>query len=258
MRVYSSALSAAAAQYVTDLGLRDTGGLPRQPGRTPAAWKILACRRRSSRRLNRPSKARSPCLARAARRLRHRAQCRRRHAGEDGRCPVPHRRSFRGLGAGRCGRARPRPDRAGPEGDGDAARLSRPHLHRQDQPHLSRAEQGDAHGARAHRTRQSRHDPEAEHVRRCRDRERQRSARDRGTGKRDHQQRNAQGRHRRQGRRPLRAARGQDRHARRRLRRDQGRHCRGRQGRRRRQLPDRRGKQPQGGAARPDRGGDAK
>ena len=32
MRVYSSALSAAAAQYVTDLGLRDTGGLPRNRG----------------------------------------------------------------------------------------------------------------------------------------------------------------------------------------------------------------------------------
>jgi membrane fusion protein, copper/silver efflux system len=32
MRVYSSALSAAAAQYVTDLGLRDTGGLPQDRG----------------------------------------------------------------------------------------------------------------------------------------------------------------------------------------------------------------------------------
>jgi membrane fusion protein, copper/silver efflux system len=32
MRVYSSALSAAAAQYVTDLGLRDTGGLPQNRG----------------------------------------------------------------------------------------------------------------------------------------------------------------------------------------------------------------------------------
>ncbi len=32
MRVYSSALSAAAAQYVTDLGLRDTGGLPQKRG----------------------------------------------------------------------------------------------------------------------------------------------------------------------------------------------------------------------------------
>ncbi len=32
MRVYSSALSAAAAQYVTDLGLRDTGGLPANRG----------------------------------------------------------------------------------------------------------------------------------------------------------------------------------------------------------------------------------
>ena len=32
MRVYSSALSAAAAQYVTDLGLRNTGGLPQNRG----------------------------------------------------------------------------------------------------------------------------------------------------------------------------------------------------------------------------------
>ena len=32
MRVYSSTLSAAAAQYVTDLGLRDTGGLPQNRG----------------------------------------------------------------------------------------------------------------------------------------------------------------------------------------------------------------------------------
>ena len=32
MRVYSSALSAAAAQYVTDLGLRDTGGMPANRG----------------------------------------------------------------------------------------------------------------------------------------------------------------------------------------------------------------------------------
>ncbi len=32
MRVYSSALSAAAAEYVTDLGLRDTGGLPANRG----------------------------------------------------------------------------------------------------------------------------------------------------------------------------------------------------------------------------------
>jgi Cu(I)/Ag(I) efflux system membrane fusion protein len=32
MRVYSSALSAAAAQYVTDLGLHDTGGLPQNRG----------------------------------------------------------------------------------------------------------------------------------------------------------------------------------------------------------------------------------
>ena len=32
MRVYSSVLSAAAAQYVTDLGLRDTGGMPANRG----------------------------------------------------------------------------------------------------------------------------------------------------------------------------------------------------------------------------------
>jgi Cu(I)/Ag(I) efflux system membrane fusion protein len=32
MRVYSSALSAAAAAYITDLGLRDTGGLPQNRG----------------------------------------------------------------------------------------------------------------------------------------------------------------------------------------------------------------------------------
>ncbi len=88
----------------------------------------------------------------------------------------------------------------------------------------------------------------AGHVCRRRDRDRGCQARRDRARQRRHRHRYAAGGDCRQGRRPFRAARGQDRRGAGGAHRDHGRRRRGRQRRRRGELPDRRRKQSEGGA----------
>ena len=250
MEVYSPAISSAAAEYISThqfQGHRRRRAL--RPGLAPAADESRRAGSGHRRHREEPERSDRDRMDVAARRHRARAQRRSRAcAPSPATCcsgsPITRwsGRSIdvaeRDLGAMAVGqraivRARSFPGR---EFTGKVNVI------------YPAAQQGDAHRARAHRTAQSGPAAAPRHVCRCRDRHRQRRAGARRSRKRGARQRQPAGRAGRQGRRPVRAARGQARPSRRRLCRGPRRHRRGRAGGDLGQLPDRCRKQSEGGA----------